>query len=153
MRCLRPLLLLLSDLAAGPQIAASAMVCLWAARLGSFLVARVVKTGGDSRFDEAKHQPGTFFVYWTMQVGGGSGQRAQAAAAQLTPPAAPRRRSGSSPRSCRCLCSTPAREGPRAWWPPTWQALRSSRPASCWRWWPTGRSRRGAATRPTRASS
>jgi steroid 5-alpha reductase family enzyme len=50
------------------QIVGTAMVGVWAARLGSYLVMRVVQTGGDSRFDEAKHQPGTFFVYWTMQV-------------------------------------------------------------------------------------
>jgi hypothetical protein len=37
-------------------------------RLGSFLVMRVMKTGHDSRFDQAKNEPGTFFVYWTMQV-------------------------------------------------------------------------------------
>lgn len=46
----------------------SCMVGAWAARLGTFLVARVFKTGGDSRFDEVKHQPAKFFVYWTMQV-------------------------------------------------------------------------------------
>jgi hypothetical protein len=50
---------------------ASAMVAVWALRLGSFLVARVWKVGHDSRFDEAKHKPFTFWIYWTMQVGGG----------------------------------------------------------------------------------
>jgi len=49
------------------QAAATAMVCLWALRLGSFLVYRVHKTGKDSRFDEAKHQPLKFLVLWTMQ--------------------------------------------------------------------------------------
>ena len=44
------------------------MVAAWALRLGGFLVARVWKVGHDSRFDEAKHKPLTFFVYWTMQV-------------------------------------------------------------------------------------
>lgn len=29
---------------------------------------RVWKTGHDSRFDEAKHQPFKFWIYWTMQV-------------------------------------------------------------------------------------
>jgi hypothetical protein len=38
-------------------------------RLGGFLVMRVWKTGHDSRFDEAKHKPFTFWIYWTMQVG------------------------------------------------------------------------------------
>ena len=40
----------------------------WAVRLGSYLVTRVVKTGGDARFDDVKDKPGKFFVYWTMQV-------------------------------------------------------------------------------------
>jgi len=43
-------------------------VVAWAVRLGGFLVVRVWKTGHDSRFDEAKHQPFKFWVYWTMQV-------------------------------------------------------------------------------------
>ncbi|KAG2438330.1 hypothetical protein HYH02_011026 [Chlamydomonas schloesseri] len=46
----------------------SGMVMAWAVRLGSYLVTRVMKTGGDARFDEVKHQPGKFFVYWTMQA-------------------------------------------------------------------------------------
>lgn len=33
---------------------------------------RVFKTGHDSRFDEAKHKPFTFWIYWTMQVGAGA---------------------------------------------------------------------------------
>jgi steroid 5-alpha reductase family enzyme len=49
------------------QAAATAMVCLWALRLGSFLVHRVHKTGRDSRFDEAKHDPLKFLIFWTMQ--------------------------------------------------------------------------------------
>jgi steroid 5-alpha reductase family enzyme len=50
------------------QIAATAFVVAWAVRLGGFLVVRVWKTGHDSRFDEAKHQPFKFWIYWTMQV-------------------------------------------------------------------------------------
>lgn len=46
----------------------SGMVCLWAVRLGSYLVARVMKTGGDCRFDEVKDKPATFWVYWTVQA-------------------------------------------------------------------------------------
>lgn len=53
---------------AGLQIAATAFVVAWAVRLGGFLVVRVWKTGHDSRFDEAKHQPFKFWIYWTMQV-------------------------------------------------------------------------------------
>jgi len=50
---------------------AGAMVAAWALRLGTFLVVRVWKVGHDSRFDEAKTKPFTFWIYWTMQVGGG----------------------------------------------------------------------------------
>ena len=39
------------------QILATVLVVIWAARLGSFLLFRVLKTGRDSRFDEAKQQP------------------------------------------------------------------------------------------------
>ena len=39
------------------QILATVLVIVWAARLGGFLVFRVIKTGRDSRFDEAKKQP------------------------------------------------------------------------------------------------
>lgn len=38
-------------------ILATVLVVIWAARLGSFLLFRVLKTGRDSRFDEAKQQP------------------------------------------------------------------------------------------------
>lgn len=58
---------LLSSLPYARQAAATACVALWAARLGSFLVYRVNKTGHDSRFDEAKHDPAKFFVFWTLQ--------------------------------------------------------------------------------------
>ena len=43
------------------------LVCAWTARLGAFLVRRVFRDGGDSRFDEVKHQPGMFLVYWMLQ--------------------------------------------------------------------------------------
>ena len=39
------------------QILATVLVVIWAARLGGFLLFRVLKTGRDSRFDEAKRQP------------------------------------------------------------------------------------------------
>ena len=39
------------------QILATVLVIIWAARLGGFLLFRVLKTGRDSRFDEAKQQP------------------------------------------------------------------------------------------------
>lgn len=50
------------------QLLVSAMVGLWTLRLGTYLVARIHRTGKDSRFDEVKHQPGMFFVYWSMQA-------------------------------------------------------------------------------------
>ena len=39
------------------QIVATVLVIIWATRLGGFLLFRVLKTGRDSRFDEAKQQP------------------------------------------------------------------------------------------------
>lgn len=46
----------------------SGMVGVWALRLGSYLVTRVVKTGKDARFDGVRDNPPKFFVYWTMQA-------------------------------------------------------------------------------------
>lgn len=40
------------------QIIASIFVMLWALRLGSFLLYRVLKTGKDSRFEEVLDKPG-----------------------------------------------------------------------------------------------
>jgi steroid 5-alpha reductase family enzyme len=39
------------------QIVMTSLVCAWTLRLGSFLVLRVLRTGGDSRFDELKTKP------------------------------------------------------------------------------------------------
>jgi len=49
------------------QRIATGLVCIWAARLGSFLVERVMKVGKDVRFDNVKHDPAKFFVYWSVQ--------------------------------------------------------------------------------------
>jgi steroid 5-alpha reductase family enzyme len=49
------------------QTMVTSMVCAWTIRLGVFLVRRVLRDGGDSRFDEVKHDPATYFVYWMMQ--------------------------------------------------------------------------------------
>lgn len=49
------------------QILMTTLVCVWALRLGSFLVMRVLRTGGDSRFDTLKHQPLSFLVAWLLQ--------------------------------------------------------------------------------------
>ncbi|KAE9401530.1 DUF1295-domain-containing protein [Gymnopus androsaceus JB14] len=50
------------------QLLLSAALGVWATRLGSFLVQRALKAGGDSRFDEIKHQPANFTFYWFMQA-------------------------------------------------------------------------------------
>lgn len=44
------------------------MVATWAVRLGMFLFTRVMKDGGDSRFDKVKGNPKVFFIYWTLQA-------------------------------------------------------------------------------------
>ena len=46
---------------------ASAFAALWAARLGSFLFARVLIFGKDHRFDEVKNDLPKFGVFWFMQ--------------------------------------------------------------------------------------
>lgn len=45
----------------------AAMVVVWAARLGSFLFARVHRAGTDGRFDEIKTNPLRFFQVWCIQ--------------------------------------------------------------------------------------
>lgn len=50
------------------QVAVTACVALWALRLGGLLVYRVVKTGGDSRFEAALKSPPLYLVYWLMQA-------------------------------------------------------------------------------------
>ena len=44
------------------------MIFAWACRLGTFLFMRVLKDGGDKRFDKARDSPGTFFVFWSIQA-------------------------------------------------------------------------------------
>jgi len=48
-------------------IIASALAAAWAARLGSFLFARVIIFGRDRRFDEVKNDLPKFGVFWFMQ--------------------------------------------------------------------------------------
>lgn len=43
------------------------MVVVWAARLGSYLFARIRRSGGDSRFDKLKQHPLLFLQAWTLQ--------------------------------------------------------------------------------------
>lgn len=49
------------------QLIASALVVLWAARLGTFLFQRVMKVGKDSRFDDIKQKPLSFLGAWFLQ--------------------------------------------------------------------------------------
>ena len=44
-----------------------AMVVIWAARLGGYLVRRVRRSGGDRRFDDIKPSPMRFLTTWTLQ--------------------------------------------------------------------------------------
>ena len=53
----------------GPlDIALLIAVCLWASRLGSFLVSRVRKVGSDRRFDAMKKDFSLFLMTWTLQA-------------------------------------------------------------------------------------
>ena len=45
----------------------AACVLVWAARLGSFLFARIQQDGSDSRFDAIKPNPLRFFLTWSLQ--------------------------------------------------------------------------------------
>ncbi|NND83429.1 MAG: DUF1295 domain-containing protein [Gammaproteobacteria bacterium] len=45
----------------------TALVLLWAIRLGSFLFRRIARDGKDDRFDEIKTNPTRFFAAWTLQ--------------------------------------------------------------------------------------
>ncbi|MDH3590112.1 MAG: DUF1295 domain-containing protein [Gammaproteobacteria bacterium] len=45
----------------------AAMVLVWSLRLATFLVLRISKSGGDSRFDDIKTRPAQFFMAWTVQ--------------------------------------------------------------------------------------
>ena len=59
--------LLYSDSVTAPHIVAVGMVCLWAARLGSFLLYRISKTGQDHRFDEMRSNFQKFLQFWVLQ--------------------------------------------------------------------------------------
>jgi len=49
------------------QLVQNTCVSVWALRLGSYLVSRVMHEGEDKRFKKAKENPSTFFVYWSVQ--------------------------------------------------------------------------------------
>ncbi|KIM40501.1 hypothetical protein M413DRAFT_445950 [Hebeloma cylindrosporum] len=50
------------------QLLLSAAIGIWSVRLGSYLVMRAIKAGGDSRFDEIKKQPKAFTYFWIAQA-------------------------------------------------------------------------------------
>lgn len=45
----------------------AACVCIWAARLGRFLFARIVRDGVDHRFDGLREHADRFLIPWTLQ--------------------------------------------------------------------------------------
>eukprot|EP00927_Polykrikos_kofoidii_P007383 TRINITY_DN13027_c0_g1_i1.p1 TRINITY_DN13027_c0_g1~~TRINITY_DN13027_c0_g1_i1.p1 ORF type:complete len:283 (+),score=28.76 TRINITY_DN13027_c0_g1_i1:125-973(+) len=46
----------------------SGLVVVWAARLGSFLLWRVLHTKHDARFDGVRTNPKRFFIFWAIQA-------------------------------------------------------------------------------------
>lgn len=49
-------------------ILATSLVCVWAVRLGSYLLARVISRGKDERFDEIRSDCLRFFGFWVFQI-------------------------------------------------------------------------------------
>lgn len=49
------------------QVIQSGMVGMWAVRLGSFLLFRVLKSGKDGRFNKVRGNPKLFLLYWSIQ--------------------------------------------------------------------------------------
>ncbi|XP_053564325.1 uncharacterized protein LOC128654441 [Bombina bombina] len=43
------------------------LITVWGLRLGTFLFMRILRDGQDRRFNGVRENPGTFFIYWTMQ--------------------------------------------------------------------------------------
>ncbi|MBN2354667.1 DUF1295 domain-containing protein [candidate division KSB1 bacterium] len=61
------LAMLLSPVLDGRSIVLSALVIIWAARLGAFLFHRIRKAGKDARFDEIKVSFSRFLLTYTLQ--------------------------------------------------------------------------------------
>jgi steroid 5-alpha reductase family enzyme len=49
-------------------ICLATLVCIWALRLGTYLMRRIHADGKDGRFDELKKQPSTFIIPWILQA-------------------------------------------------------------------------------------
>ncbi|MDX9801972.1 MAG: DUF1295 domain-containing protein [Spirochaetia bacterium] len=60
--------LLNSSGAGWQQAAVFLMVTIWAARLGSYLLYRVIKTGRDKRFDGRRENFKAFAAFWALQA-------------------------------------------------------------------------------------
>jgi steroid 5-alpha reductase family enzyme len=50
------------------QIVITSFVCIWGARLGSYLLYRVLKRGKDDRFDEMREKFWSFLGFWIFQI-------------------------------------------------------------------------------------
>lgn len=50
------------------QILAAAVTALWAVRLGSYLLVRIIDMGKDDRFDEMRDNPLKFARFWLLQA-------------------------------------------------------------------------------------
>lgn len=61
------MLLLLAPGLDARSLILGALVIIWAVRLGSFLLARNLRSGGDDRFDEIKRSKLRFLSVWTVQ--------------------------------------------------------------------------------------
>jgi len=46
----------------------SGLVLVWASRLGTFLLRRIMEDGKDSRFDKVRDKPRAFMVFWLVQA-------------------------------------------------------------------------------------
>lgn len=64
--------LLLSPMRDMRSIILTALVVVWAGRLGLFLFGRIRKAGHDDRFDRIKTNPWQFFMTWSLQALWGS---------------------------------------------------------------------------------
>jgi steroid 5-alpha reductase family enzyme len=50
------------------QTIMTALVCVWALRMGYYLLSRVLKRGKDDRFDEMRERPLAFLGFWVFQM-------------------------------------------------------------------------------------
>lgn len=49
------------------QVIQSTCITAWALRLGLFLFSRILREGGDSRFNKVRDNPGKLLIFWTVQ--------------------------------------------------------------------------------------